>query len=226
MRRRSARRWGSDGDEPDASAPGHARPLVSPTPPAWFEAAVARRDELLLDHANCEKKAASTALAMMFAYAGDFRLTRRLSRLAREELRHFEQVQRQLELAGVRFRRLRPSRYAQGLRAGLATAEPLRRLDLLLSAALIEARSAERFAGLVPLLDEPLAGFYRGLQAAESRHFVVYLGLAREHADRHGLDLEGRLAELARVESELATAPDREFRFHSGPPRGSGQKDE
>src|SRR5262245_40982052 len=66
--------------------------LKAPTPRAWLEAAARRRDELLLDHANCEKKAASTALSLMFTYAEDGELVASLSRLAREELRHFEQV--------------------------------------------------------------------------------------------------------------------------------------
>ena len=64
--------------------------LGAPTDPAWFEAAVLRVDDLLIDHANCEKKAASTALSIMFAYPEDFELADRMSRLAREELRHFE----------------------------------------------------------------------------------------------------------------------------------------
>ena len=224
MTRPSARRWHSDLAGPSGPA-GYATdaptPLVflsRPPPAAWYDAAASRLPELLLDHANCEKKAASTALAMMFAYSDDYRLTRQLSRLAREELRHFEQVQRHLELAGIPFRRLRPSRYAEGLRAKVSAAEPARRLDLLLCGALIEARSCERFAGLVPRLPEPLAGFYRGLEASESRHFLAYLELARAHADSHGLDLEARLTVLAEVEGELATSPDRHFRFHSGVP--------
>lgn len=68
----------------------HASPLHAPTDPRWFEHAVQHWQELLLDHANCEKKAASTALALMFAYPEDFELADRMSRLAREELRHFE----------------------------------------------------------------------------------------------------------------------------------------
>lgn len=220
MTRPSARRWHSDQTGPAADASTPPGFLSRPTPGAWFDAAASRLPELLLDHANCEKKAASTALAMMFAYADDYRLTRQLSRLAREELRHFEQVQRHLELAGIPFRRLRPSRYAEGLRAKVSAAEPARRLDLLLCGALIEARSCERFAGLVSRMPEPLAGFYRGLEASESRHFLVYLELAREHAESHGLDLDARVAVLAGVEGELATAPDRQFRFHSGVPEG------
>ena len=192
--------------------------LLAPTPAAWFEAAVAQRDALLVDHANCEKKAASSALAMMFAYAEDGPLSRQMSRLAREELRHFEQVQRHLEQLGVPAVRQRPGRYAEGLRRASESREPGRRLDLLLCGALIEARSCERFAGLGPRLAEPLAGFYRSLEASESRHFRVYLDLARDYATARGLDLEARLQALAAVEAELATSPDTEFRFHSGPP--------
>ena len=188
--------------------------LRAPTADAWFELAVQRTDELLLDHANCEKKAASTALALMFAYPEDFELANRMSRLAREELRHFELVQQQLTELGVAFRRLSPSRYAEGLRKALRRDEPGRRVDLLLCGALIEARSHERFMGLIERLPAPLAGFYASLAAAEARHAGLYQRLAA----RGGVSIEARLGELAAVEAELATAPDREFRFHSGTP--------
>ena len=194
------------------SEPG--RLLRAPTDPAWFDVAVARRDELLLDHANCEKKAASTALALMFAYPEDFDLANRMSRLAREELRHFELVQQQLVALGVPFRRLSPSRYADGLRRRLRRDEAGRRADLLLCGALIEARSHERFIGLIGRLPEPLAGFYASLAAAEARHAGLYLRLAA----RGGEAIASRLEELAEAEAELATAPDEEFRFHSGTP--------
>jgi tRNA-(ms[2]io[6]A)-hydroxylase len=188
--------------------------LLAPTDPRWFELAVLKRDELLLDHANCEKKAASTALSLMFAYAEDFDLASRLSRLAREELRHFERVQEHLRALGISFRRLSPSRYAEGLRRAVRREEPGRRQDLLLCGALIEARSHERFLGLIPRLGEPLAGFYASLEASESRHAGLYL----RFAERCGEAIAPRLAELAAIESELATAPDLEFRFHSGTP--------
>jgi tRNA-(ms[2]io[6]A)-hydroxylase len=215
--KRIARQWDADGRWRGSAARLPEELLLAPTPPAWFDAAPAHLPELLLDHANCEKKAASTALALMFAYADDFVLTRQLSRLAREELRHFEQVQKYLDSGDVAYRRLKPSRYAEGLRKAVASTEPGRRLDLLLCGALIEARSCERFAGLAPGLDEPLAGFYNGLRESEARHFLLYLDLARTHAQRHGLDLESSLEALACVEAELATAPDTQFRFHSGP---------
>ena len=216
--RRTATSWDSEAAWRGAAACIPIELLRAPTPGSWFEAAPRHLDELLLDHANCEKKAASTALALMFAYPEDFALARQLSRLAREELRHFEQVLKHLEPAGIRYRRLRPSRYAEGLRAAVGSAEPARRLDLLLCGALIEARSCERFEGLVPRLPEPLSRFYDGLRESEARHFTLYLDFARRHAAKHGLDLDGRLSALADVEAELATAPDTEFRFHSGPP--------
>ena len=190
--------------------------LAAPTPARWFDVACERWQELLLDHANCEKKAASTALSLMFAYAQDVSMSERLSRLAREELRHFEQVQELMQELGVGFIRLAPSRYAQGLRAHVARDEPQRLIDLLLCAALIEARSCERFEGLAPRLEEPLRGFYAGLAVSEARHHALYVRMVEQRAA--GLDWRGRLAELARIESDLATAPDPQFRFHSGAP--------
>ena len=191
--------------------------LQSATDPRWFALAVERWQDLLLDHANCEKKAASTALSLMFAYPEDFELADRMSRLAREELRHFELVQQKLKTLGVPFRRLSPSRYAEGLRKSLRRTEAERRVDLLLTGALIEARSHERFIGLIPLLGEPLGPFYDSLAAAESRHAGLYLKLA----EKRGENVVERLRELAAIEAELAVAPDPEFRFHSGTPQGS-----
>jgi tRNA-(ms[2]io[6]A)-hydroxylase len=188
--------------------------LRAPTHPAWFDRAVERTDELLLDHASCEKKAASTALALMFSYPEDFELADRMSKLAREELRHFERVQRKLAELGVTFRQLSPSRYAEGLRKALRREEPGRRIDLLLCGALIEARSHERFLGLIERLPAPLAEFYASLAAAESRHAGLYLRLA----EARGQDSTERLGEIAAVEAELATSPDPQFRFHSGTP--------
>jgi tRNA-(ms[2]io[6]A)-hydroxylase len=192
------------------------RILLAPTPEAWYEAAAVRWRELLVDHANCEKKAASTALSLMFTYAEDMQLADQLSRLAREELRHFEQVQKYMRELGVPFMRLTPSRYAEGLRRCVRTYDPQRQLDLLLCGALIEARSCERFVGLVPRLSSPLAEFYDGLARSESRHQSLYLRLAETRA--RGADWQRRLTELAEVEAELATSPDPQFRFHSGKP--------
>jgi tRNA-(ms[2]io[6]A)-hydroxylase len=193
--------------------------LLSATPVAWLDHAVAHWQELLVDHANCEKKAASTALALMFAYPEDRKLTSALSRLAREELRHFEQVQRMMETLDVPYIRQKPGRYGAGLRATMRTADPGRKLDLLLIGALIEARSAERFRLLAPRLQGPLADFYATLERSEARHFELYLDLAQDFDTSKEKSESGRrLKAIAEKEAELATAPDEAFRFHSGTP--------
>jgi tRNA-(ms[2]io[6]A)-hydroxylase len=192
--------------------------LLAATPEEWVAAACERWQELLVDHLGCEKKAASTAVALIFAYPEDTELTLALSRLAREELRHFEQVQSLMNELAVPFARTKPGRYAGGLRAVSRTSEPDRKLDLLLTGALIEARSAERFAALAPRLPTPLNRFYEQLQRSEARHFQLYLRLAIQAAQDSDLNWRERLAVLASREADLATMPDDQFRFHSGPP--------
>jgi tRNA-(ms[2]io[6]A)-hydroxylase len=189
--------------------------LLVATPAAWFDQAAQDWRVLLVDHANCEKKAASTALSLIFTYSEDMDLTERLSRLAREELRHFEQVQRLMQQLKVPFTRLSPSRYGEGLRRAICRDEPQRLLDLLLCGAMIEARSCERFMGLAPRLPEPLRGFYAGLAASEARHHSLYLRLAEQ---RYADQWQQRLEPLRAVEAELITTPDPLLRFHSGLP--------
>ena len=192
--------------------------LRAPTPQAWIGAALQNRELLLVDHANCEKKAASTALALMFAYAEDLGLAERMSRLAREELRHYEQVARLIRSLSITPRRLSPGRYAGGLRRLVAPAEPQREVDLMVCCAFIEARSCERFGALGAAIGPPLADLFSGLHAAEARHFRTYLDLARRAASRASIDVAARIEAFAAQEAELVTAPDAEFRFHSGPP--------
>lgn len=192
--------------------------LATPTPEAWVDAAVSRLDELLIDHANCELKAASTALGFLYRYPGRTALAQRMSRLAREELRHFEQVRQIMDEMGIRFERLSASRYAGGLRDAVRPDEPGKLLDLLLVGALIEARSCERFARIAPRLPAVLGRFYAGLLASEARHFEHYLAFARKEARAAAAAVDARLDTLRALEAELITAPDPQFRFHSGPP--------
>lgn len=188
------------------------------TPESWLVAAGERIPELLLDHANCELKAASTALGFLYRYPERTALAQRMSRLAREELRHFEQVRSIMAEMQLPFERLTASRYAGGLRDAVRDDEPHKLLDMLLVGALIEARSCERFARLVPRLPKKIAKFYAGLLASESRHFEHYLGFARSETGVSRAELEERLVELKTVEARLITEPDPQFRFHSGPP--------
>jgi tRNA-(ms[2]io[6]A)-hydroxylase len=198
---------------------GVAHPLLrAATPDAWLAQACALPEILLIDHANCEKKAASTALALMFAYAEDLELTDQLSRLAREELRHYSQVAKLMPTLKITPRRLSPGRYAAQLRRLVATGEPQREMDLMICGAFIEARSCERFAALGTAIGAPLADLFRGLHEAESRHYQLYLSLAARAAARSGLDANPRIAAFAAREAELISTPDAVFRFHSGPP--------
>jgi tRNA-(ms[2]io[6]A)-hydroxylase len=201
-----------------------AHPLLRvPTPDPWVRRAAQCRELLLIDHANCEKKAASTALALMFAYAEDLELAERMSRLAREELRHYEQVVRLIRTLKILPQRLAPGRYAQALRQLVARDEPQREIDLMICGACIEARSCERFLALAPALGPPLGDLFAALHAAEARHFKVYIDLARRAAARQGAAYEGaaleaRIAAFTTLEAQLITEPDEQFRFHSGPP--------
>jgi tRNA-(ms[2]io[6]A)-hydroxylase len=204
-------------------AESFAHPLLRvATPEGWLEQARATRDVLLIDHANCEKKAASTALALMFAYAEDLELTDKMSRLAREELRHYEQVAKLMRSLNVAPQRLAPGRYAARMRRLVAKTEPQREVDLMVCGAFIEARSCERFAALGEAIGAPLGDLFQGLHGAEARHYRVYLDLARRAARRAGVVLEARVEEFAALEAELITLPDPLFRFHSGPPPDCG----
>lgn len=185
------------------------------TPDGWIAAALKNQDLLLIDHAHCEKKAASTAMTLMFRYVDRTDLLNKMSRLAREELIHFEQVLAIMEARGIRYDHLSPARYAGGLRAEVRTHEPGRLVDVLIVGAFIEARSCERFAKLAPFLDEELAKFYRSLLKSEGRHYQDYLGLARDAA---GEPIDARIETFRRIENELILSADEEFRFHSGAP--------
>ncbi|AMX02693.1 tRNA-(ms[2]io[6]A)-hydroxylase [Microbulbifer thermotolerans] len=189
--------------------------LLCPTPDAWVQAALAEPELMLVDHANCEKKAAGTALNLMFRYLNDFELLNKMSRLAREELRHFEQVLAIMEKRGIDYPHISASRYAAALRAEVRTREPDRLVDTLICGAIIEARSCERFARVAPYLDEELQKFYVSLLKSEARHFRDYLSLARKAAGR---DIYSRVQQLLEVEQALVEGEDGEFRFHSGVP--------
>ena len=187
--------------------------LPSRTPQAWVDQALAHPEELLIDHANCEKKAASTALNLMFRYVDKPDLLQKMSRLAREELRHFEQVTALMQRRGVTYRGLSASHFALRLRQHVRTTEPGRLVDTLIIGAFIEARSCERFACLAPHLDEELGDFYRSLLKSEARHYRDYLSLARQYADG---PIDQRIADFAVIEAQAMVEDDSDFRFHSG----------
>ncbi len=189
--------------------------LLCPTPDTWVTAALQDQATMLIDHAHCEKKAASTAFSLMYRYAKRYDLLQKVSRLAREELRHFEQVLKIMQQRGIDYGHLSPGRYAKGMSAGIRESEPQRLIDTLIVCGIIEARSCERFAVLIPHLDEELKAFYTSLLKSEARHYADYITLAREYAQE---SIDERVVYFLEKERELIASPDDKFRFHSGAP--------
>ncbi len=190
--------------------------LASPTDPAWADRALAAVDLVLLDHAHCEKKAASTAVNLLFRYPEVAGLAVPLSRIAREELEHFERVLGVCARRGLRFRRIPPSPYAGRLSEAVRTAEPARLLDTLLVCALIEARSCERMSILADRLPDPgLRDLYRGLLESEARHHAAYVDLARGTSLFAEGEIRDRLRALAEHEAFVLAGDPEPVRMHS-----------
>jgi tRNA 2-(methylsulfanyl)-N6-isopentenyladenosine37 hydroxylase len=196
--------------------------LQDPTSDAWVEQALANLDTILLDHSHCERKAASVAVNLMCRYPAATQLVAQLTLIAQEELTHYAQVNQILADRGIPLAPLQPPPYGAALNQQIRRQEPDRRLDCLLVAGLIEARSHERLGLLAAHLpDRELAAFYRSLMASEARHYGVYWVLAdamvgdlRSVGD-HRAVLTQRLEELAAVESEILATLHPQPRIHS-----------
>ncbi|WP_419224770.1 tRNA-(ms[2]io[6]A)-hydroxylase [Acinetobacter sp. A2] len=193
------------------------------TPQAWLDEALKNLDILMQDHANCEKKAAGTAMNLMFRYSFFTDLQVKLAQLVREEMLHYEQVLEFMAKRGQAWQGLSAGRYAGGLRKEIRTYEPEALIDVLMIGAFVEARSCERFYALAPLVDEELGKYYRYLLKSESRHYEDYLALALDVAKTAKLknpeeDIQGRIQHIREVEKNLILSPDDLFRFHSGVP--------
>jgi tRNA-(ms[2]io[6]A)-hydroxylase len=189
--------------------------LLCETPDSWLEQVPHHLPTLLIDHANCEKKAAGTALNLTSRYVDKPKLMMQLSKLAREELRHFEQVLTILGRRKIDYIHISSSRYAGGLRDGVRTSEPARLVDILIVSAVVEARSCERFSRVIDVLDDELANFYQSLLKSEQRHFGVYLKMAREYSDE---PIDDRIQHFLELDQGLIESADVQFRFHSGVP--------
>jgi tRNA-(ms[2]io[6]A)-hydroxylase len=188
--------------------------LHSETPGRWLRQVTAGLDELLIDHAHCEKKAAGVALSLLVAYADNVALAREMADIVKEELDHFRMVLDVLERRGIRFRGQRPSSYGERLSALVRRGEPGRVVDRLLVAALIEARSCERFGLLRDYLeDRELAAFFGGLFESEARHHSAYVRLAKTFLPPEAV--QARLRELAEAEARIIAQGDDVPRMHS-----------
>ena len=188
--------------------------LQSATDARWLAQVDASIDEILVDHAHCEKKAAGVAMNMLFSYVDHVSLARAMTEIVEEELAHFRLVLDLLARRAIPFRRLAPSSYASRLHALVRRGEPGRAVDRLLVAGLIEARSCERFALLrdhAP--DAELAAFWGGLFEAEARHHSTYVRLAKEFLPEG--EVVARLGELAATEAAIVAEGDPRPRMHS-----------
>jgi len=193
------------------------------TPKVWLDEALNNLPLLMQDHANCEKKAAGTAMNLMFRYSFFTDLQVKLAQLVREEMLHYEQVLDFMKKRGQEWQALSAGRYAAGLRKQIRTYEPEALIDVLVIGAFVEARSCERFYALAPIVDEELGRYYRYLLKSESRHYEDYLALALDVAKTEKLkdpeeDIQQRIELIREVEKELILSPDKNFRFHSGIP--------
>ena len=188
-----------------------------PTPGSWLAQAEPHLAQLLNDHAVCEKKAAQFALTLSYHLYAYPHALKGAIRIAREELRHFEQVHMWMQRKNIAITTYSASRYASRLHACNRDSLP----DLfhkLLVAAVIEARSCERFEKLVPVLQaahQDLAGFYQKLWLAEKRHATVYIEWANLLFPDH--DIEKHLQTLLHADALALNEKDSVFRFHSGP---------
>ncbi|NNP67512.1 tRNA-(ms[2]io[6]A)-hydroxylase [Acinetobacter sp. Ac_5812] len=193
------------------------------TPQAWLDEAINNLDVLMQDHANCEKKAASTAMNLMFRYSFFTDLQVKLAQLVREEMLHYEQVLEFMTKRGQEWKGLSAGRYAGELRKEIRTYEPEALIDVMIIGAFVEARSCERFYALAPIVDDELGRYYRYLLKSESRHFEDYLALALDVAKTAKLKdpeetIQQRIEHIREVEKNLISSPDDMFRFHSGVP--------
>lgn len=188
--------------------------LQSASSQRWLEQVDRWLDEILIDHAHCEKKAAGTAMNLIFAYVEDQELCREMSTIVNEELEHFQLVLDLLNRRGIRFRRLKPSSYGRQLNDLVRKQDPQKAIDRLLVAGLIEARSCERFQLLAGHVEDgELAEFYRSLFESEARHHSTYVRLAKHFAPDEVVN--ARLRELSAAEQEIIDAGDPLPRMHS-----------
>ncbi|HAN32273.1 MAG TPA: rubrerythrin family protein [Myxococcales bacterium] len=173
--------------------------LKSKTESEWLQRAVSDTPALLIDHAHCERKAATHALALMAEYPAHLELVPMMVEIAHEELDHFEAVCRLLQKRKITLVAQAPTGYQAGLFKKVRKEEPGRLIDKLLVAALIEARSCERFKLLSQHHpDQELRTVFRELLISEARHHADFVRLAEMQAERSVV--RERLQHLAEIE--------------------------
>ncbi|NVK38149.1 MAG: tRNA-(ms[2]io[6]A)-hydroxylase [Gammaproteobacteria bacterium] len=189
--------------------------LPNRTPEAWVDAALEHQETILIDHATNELKAAQQAMTLMARNPLNMDIQNKMSRLAREELVHYEQVLKIIKKRRIKFRTMKASGYAYNMAQHIRSDNKGKLTDNLIIGSIIEARSCERFHKIAPSLDEELQKFYISLLKSESRHFKDYLALAQKYTDE---DIQPRVEFFLSVEDKSILEPDPLMRLHSGMP--------
>lgn len=190
--------------------------LKSSSSQRWLKQVDQHLDQILIDHAHCEKKAAGTAMNLMFAYIDNQELAKEMTEIVNEELEHFHQVLELLNRRGIEFCKLKPSAYGRRLNDLVRKGEPDRAVDRLLVACLFEARSCERFDFLRKHMrdkDPELADFYHSLFESEARHHTTYVRMAKMFAPEE--TVKQRLHELSLAEAAIIDEGELLPRMHS-----------
>jgi len=190
--------------------------LYCRTPDSWVEEAVKQLEIILNDHAANELKAAQSAMTLIARNPLKQDVLNKMSRLAREELVHFEQVLKIMKKRGIKLQTLKASTYAAKMFKHIRKSQDDALTDTLILGAIIEARSCERFEKLAPHLDADLEKFYVSLLKSEARHYQDYLDLAQKYSDE---PIDERVDYFLTIEKEAILSPDPLFRFHSGVPK-------
>ncbi|GGE33456.1 tRNA-(ms[2]io[6]A)-hydroxylase [Psychroflexus planctonicus] len=178
--------------------------LKLPTDPRWVNIAEKNIDEILIDHAHCEQKAASTAISLIVSFPEYTELVNEMTDLVQEEMSHFKMVHDLLIEKGIALGRDRKDEYVIALlkffpKGGSRVDQLTHRL---MYAALIEARSCERFRLLSEnLKDTKLARFYRKLMISEAGHYTLFLKLARQYGDENTVN--DKWQQLLAFEAEI-----------------------
>ncbi len=179
--------------------------LKLPTDPRWVNIAEKNIEEILVDHAYCEQKAASTAISLIVTFPEHPELVDEMTALAREEMGHFKMVHDQLQKRGLKLGWERKDPYVIKLRSffpkgGSRSTQLVHRL---LIAGLIEARSCERFRLLSEKLEDPeLAEFYRKLMVSEANHYTMFLRFARTYGEKRE-EVDQKWQELLDFEAKV-----------------------
>jgi tRNA 2-(methylsulfanyl)-N6-isopentenyladenosine37 hydroxylase len=189
--------------------------LKLPTDPRWVNIVEKNIEEILTDHAYCEQKAASNAITVIVKFPQYPDVVEAMGELVKEEMEHFQMVHRELLKRGLNLGRERRDEYIHDLLSYIRKGgnEEQQFVERMLFAAMVEARSCERFRLLSEEINDPdLRNFYRDLMESEARHYTMFLNFARKYAKK--VDVNKRWQEFLEYEASLMEKYGKEGTIH------------